>query len=278
MSGAISWVGKQSQLSAKLVSLCNGLWLITQAITKGHIKPRGPGHPRSIPPASTPFNLHDQQTSQKLLSDGRCPDLATGQYTRSEVGCHSEAEIKAKDNESYGWPHHSCLHSHQIVDLKVTKVQCQLPLSVSSMSERLGSPRHSCHGQWSYRESGGHMKISQLVFKDEDTKDTVTYQSWCWDLTVYHCTGYRDCSLLPYAIHSLQGYPGELVRSSGTDITLDDVLTILDEHYNNVEALNQELFQLHMGKKRQCQTGECAYRDTFGFSWHHLQNVFLWTT
>ena len=41
--------------------------------------------------------------------------------------------------------------------------------------------------------------------------------------------------------------PGELVQSSGTDITLDDVLMILDEHYNNVkvlDALNQELFQL----------------------------------
>ena len=36
------------------------------------------------------------------------------------------------------------------------------------------------------------------------------------------------------------------------DIMLDDVLTILDEHYSNVkvlDALNQELFQLWMGKK-----------------------------
>ena len=48
-------------------------------------------------------------------------------------------------------------------------------------------------------------------------------------------------------IWSLQGYPRELVRSLGMDITLDDVLTILDEHYNNIkvlDALNQELFQL----------------------------------
>ena len=62
----------------------------------------------------------------------------------------------------------------------------------------------------------------------------------------------RDCTLLSYAIQSLQGYPGELVWSSGTDITLDDVLTILDEHYNNVkalDALNQELFQLRMADK-----------------------------
>ena len=96
------------------------------------------------------------------------------------------------------------------------------------------------------------MKINLPVFKDEDTEDAITYQSWCWDLTVYHCTGCQDCTLLPYAIHSLQGYPGELVGSSGTQITLDDALTILDEHYNNVkalDALNQELFQLCMGEK-----------------------------
>ena len=96
------------------------------------------------------------------------------------------------------------------------------------------------------------MKINLLVFKDKDAKDAVTYQSWRWDLMVYRHAGCRDCTLLPYAIRSLQGYPGELVRSSGTDITLDDVLTILDEHYNNVkvlDVLNKELFQLRMTDK-----------------------------
>ena len=36
------------------------------------------------------------------------------------------------------------------------------------------------------------------------------------------------------------------------DITLDSVLTILDEYYNNIkalDALNQELFQLQMADK-----------------------------
>ena len=69
---------------------------------------------------------------------------------------------------------------------------------------------------------------------------------------VYHCVGCQDCTLLQYAIWSLQGYPRELVQSSGLDITLDDVLMILDEHYNNVktlDALNQELFQLQMAGK-----------------------------
>ena len=96
------------------------------------------------------------------------------------------------------------------------------------------------------------MKINLPIFKDEDAKDAVTYQSWRWDLTVYQCAGCRDHTLLPYAIRSLQGYPGEVVQSSGTDITLDNVLIILDEHYNNVKSLdvlNQELFQLQMADK-----------------------------
>ena len=69
---------------------------------------------------------------------------------------------------------------------------------------------------------------------------------------MYQHAGCRDCTLLPYTIRSLQDYPGELVQSSGTDITLDNMLTILDKHYNNVKALdvlNQELFQLQMANK-----------------------------
>ena len=96
------------------------------------------------------------------------------------------------------------------------------------------------------------MKINLPVFKDKDTKDAVTYQNWRWDLTMYQHAGCRNRTLLPYAIRSLQGYLGELVQSSGTDITLDDVLTILDEHYNNMkvfDSLKQELFQLLMADK-----------------------------
>ena len=49
--------------------------------------------------------------------------------------------------------------------------------------------------------------------------------------------GCRDHTLLPYTIWSLQGYPSELVHSSGMDVTLDDVLMILDKHYNNMKAV-----------------------------------------
>ena len=108
--------------------------------------------------------------------------------------------------------------------------------SVSSRSDRSGGSRQS-HDVWCNREIGGHMKINLPVLKDDDMKDTISYESW---------------HLLPYTICSLQGYLGELMRSLGRDIILEDVLAILDEHLNNVKALhtlNQELFQLWMGKK-----------------------------
>ena len=122
--------------------------------------------------------------------------------------------------------------------------------SVSSQSDCSDRSRHSRQGRRLQEETC--MKINFPIVKDNDAKDAVTYNGWRWDLMVYWHAGCRDHTLLPYAIRSLQGYPGELVWSSGTDITLDDVLTILDEHYNNVKALdvlNQELFQMQMTDK-----------------------------
>ena len=108
------------------------------------------------------------------------------------------------------------------------------------------------------------MKINLPIFKDKDAKDAVTYQSWRWNLMVYRHVGCRDHSLLPYAIQSLQGYSGELVQSSGMDITFDGVLTILDKHYNDMkvlDTLNQELFQLWMvDKETVSDWGVCLSR------------------
>ena len=133
--------------------------------------------------------------------------------------------------------------------------------SVSSQSDCSDGSRHSRQGRRHQEEM--HMKINLPIFKEEDAKDVVTSQSWRWDLTMYQHARCRDHTHLLYAIRSLQGYPGELVQSSGTDITLDDVL-ILDEHYNNVKAfdtLNQELFQMRMADKDTVSDwGVCLYR------------------
>ena len=59
------------------------------------------------------------------------------------------------------------------------KLQMGSSSSVASVSERSGGSRHPHHGWQPHRETGGHMKINLPVFKDEDTKDAITYQSWC---------------------------------------------------------------------------------------------------
>ena len=110
------------------------------------------------------------------------------------------------------------------------------------------------------------MNINLPIFKDEGAMDAVTYQSWRWDVMVYHCAGCWDCMLLPYAVQSLQGYPGELVQSSGTDTTLDNVLMMLDEHYNNMKALDA-LTKSYSNYRWQIRKPSCigafAYQDTF---------------
>ena len=122
--------------------------------------------------------------------------------------------------------------------------------SVSSMSERLGGLRCPCHGWCPCWEPGGHMKINLPVFKDEDTNIPLLTRVGAG---IWQCIIVLGVGIAPFSpCHPFLHYPGELVRSSQTEITLDDVLTILDEHYDNLkvlDALNQEHFQLCMGKK-----------------------------
>ena len=113
--------------------------------------------------------------------------------------------------------------------------RCSLSMasSISSMSDRSEGSQHSWSGRWHW-EDGTHMKINLPVFKDEDAKDAVTYKSWRWDLTMYWHVGCRDCTLLQDRCN---------IRWH-----VDN----LDEHYNNVkalDALNQESFQLRMVDK-----------------------------
>ena len=111
LSGAFSWVGKQVLLSSNPVNLGEGQQLIAQATTKRCIEPRGPGHPHSIPPASTPFNFHNQDpypwpASLPTAAEWwEVPRHGPHQCTKKEAGHHSEAEIGPGVNESYGQPH-----------------------------------------------------------------------------------------------------------------------------------------------------------------------------
>ena len=51
---------------------------------------------------------------------------------------------------------------------------------MSSQSDCSDGSRHSRQGRRHQEEM--HMKINLPIFKDEDAKDAVTYQSWRWGL------------------------------------------------------------------------------------------------
>ena len=108
--------------------------------------------------------------------------------------------------------------------------------------------RESGHLGWTGR--GFRVKVNLSTFKDEKAKDAVTYHSWHWDVLYFcHCS-WDDCHLLPYVFRSLQGFPGDLVRSLGEDAFLGNVLQMLDKHYSvmlTFNALSKELYSLKQG-------------------------------
>ena len=213
---------------------------IAEAISDNRVKVRGPGNPPVNLLAQQPFWFNALRTSPPKDASGDCGcDYPPSPHWPSRGWeCNRRWRDQRPGSPQFPSPSLHCGFESNRSLLSATS----LMLSRSDWSD--GS-RLSRQGR-QHREEACK-KINLPVFKDMDTKDAVTYQSYRWDLTMYQCAGCRDCILLLYAIRSLQGYPGKLVRSSGTDITLDDMLTILEEHYNNVrvlDVLNQELFQL----------------------------------
>ena len=67
----------------------------------------------------------------------------------------------------------------------MTEIQCQLPHQCHQGLVDLGAPGIHTMAD----ATGCHLKINLPAFKDEGTKDAITYQSWHWDLMVYHQAG-----------------------------------------------------------------------------------------
>ena len=257
LTGAGTWVGKLAYLTTDPMTLQEGKRAITQAVSDHRVKARGPEHPRVNPLAPQPFRLNTSRTSPPgdALAHYSSDEGQTPRWPSQGQGHNRRQRDQQPRSPRFPSPSPDC-------GFESDRSSISMASSISSCSDCLDGSGCSRQGRRHQEETC--MKINLPIFKDEDAKDTVTYQSWRWDLTVYRHAGCRDHTLLPYAIRSLQGYLGELVWSSGTDITLDNVLTILDKHYNNVkalDALNQELFQMRMADKEMVSDwGVCLSR------------------
>ena len=97
------------------------------------------------------------------------------------------------------------------------------------------------------------VKVNLPVFKDEKSKDAVTFWSWWWDVAIFHWCGWDDQHLLPHVFYSLQGFPGNLARSLGKDATLNEIMQMLDKHYCVImtfDALSKELYSFRQGSSK----------------------------
>ena len=65
------------------------------------------------------------------------------------------------------------------------------------------------------------MEVNLLIFKDEKTKDAVTYHSWWWDVAIFHHSGWDDQHLLPHTSSGhYKGSQETLLGSLGEDALL----------------------------------------------------------
>ena len=176
-------------LTADPMTLQEGKRAIAHAILDHGVKARGPGCPEVNPPAQQPFRFNT---------------------TRASPPGDQSAHKVPKDRWIPQWPSHGQGHNRRMRDQRpqLPRFPSHLPdrgfesdrSSISMVSSISSQSDHSdgsgCSRQGRRHQEETRMKINLPIFKDEDAKDAVTYQSWRWDLTVYRHAGCRDCTPL----------------------------------------------------------------------------------
>ena len=204
LTGAGTWVRKLVYLDADSMTIQEGKKTIAQAISDCQVKARGPGCLHVNLPAQQPFWFNPPRSSPQKDASGDCSSNYPLSPCQPSIGWECNRGRRDQRPQSPQFPSPSPDHGFESDRSSLSTMSL-----MSSRFDQSDGSRHSRQGR-QYQEEAC-MKINLPVFKDEDAKDAVTYQSWRWDLTVYQCAGCRDHTLLPYAIRSLQGYPGELV-------------------------------------------------------------------
>ena len=263
LTGADTWVGKLAYLAADPMTIQEGRRAIVQVISDHWVKARGLRHPHVNLLAQQPFQLDPPRTSplKDTSGNGGSDHQPSPHQPSRGWECNRHQRDERPPSPRFPSPSLNCGFESDWSSLS----------TASSMSSRyVRSNRFQCPRRGrQHWEDGACMKINLPIFKDEDAKNAVTYQSWRWDLMVYQHAGCRDHTLLPYAIRSLQGYPRELVRSSGMDITLDDVLTILDEPWwkmwKCLMCWTRSYSNYGWWIRKQCWTGVFAFQGISRF-------------
>ena len=250
MAGPVIWARRQAQVKMAVSTVQEGHWTIADAVVEKRTKAQGPGDPQG--------KKKTKQTPAvacniKELMQGIKEDESEVELRNGRAGNHRAEPRNAWSwNVSRGRRHHRRQGRQQFPWDPLAGYPSSGGGSSNEgsnqSSHKLTLTRGSREGNrpfWAGR--GLRVKVNLPIFKDEKTKDAVTYHLWWWDMAIFHCSGWDDQHLLPYIFRSLQGFPGDLARSLGKDITLTDILWMLDEHCGMVmmfDALSKEIYSL----------------------------------
>ena len=217
-------------------------------------KARGPGHPqglkRFIWSSAATGNVNDWMWGlDKEAPDGKVrgtDDVCTHGYKQGSADAmHVGGSGRSHRQQGKpGNPRHFPRGSPSSRGGSSNLGSDQSSLHLTMKRESHSTHRSACAGR------GLWVKVNLPIFKHEKSKDAVTYSSWWWDVAIFHWSGLDGQYLLPYIFYSLQGFMGNLVRSSCKDATLSDILKTLDEHYGVImtfNALSKELYSLKQG-------------------------------
>ena len=185
LKGAGMWVGKSVYLTTDPMTIQEGRRATAQAISDHQVKVREQGCPRVNLLAQQPFWFDPPRSSppKNASPDGGsdCPPSPHQPSRGQECNRHQRDQRPP----SPWFPSPSPDHG-----FKSDWSSLLMASSMSSRSDWSDGSRCSRQHRW-HQEEGAHMKINLPIFKDEDAKDAVTYQSWRLDLMVYWYAGCR---------------------------------------------------------------------------------------
>ena len=170
-TGAGMWVGKLAYLTTDPMTIQEGRRAIAQAVSDNRVKARGPGCPWINLPAQQPFKFKTRWTSppRDVSIHYGSDDQWTPQWPSQGQGCNRRWRDQWPWSPRFPSPSPDC-------GFKSDRSSLSTASSVSYQSDHSDGSRCSRWGRRHREEMC--MKINLPIFKDEDAKDAVNYQSW----------------------------------------------------------------------------------------------------
>ena len=170
ITGAGAWVGKLAYLTTDPTMLPEGKRAITHAISDQRVKARGPGCPRVNLPAKQPFRFKISRNPPP----GDLPTQVEPEGSTPQRPFRDRGRNRRRRDQRLRMPRIPSLSPDR--GFKSDQSSTSVASLMSSQSDHSNRSGHSRHGRRHREET--HMKINLPIFKDEDAKDAVTYQSW----------------------------------------------------------------------------------------------------